>query len=70
MKRNKVKVKVTVPYAKSLIPVGHTEADIKTFYFDRELGRWQELNGVFTIILKTPENFLASNTFNDLQKYA
>ncbi|RKZ54024.1 MAG: hypothetical protein DRR16_14210 [Candidatus Parabeggiatoa sp. nov. 3] len=42
----KNKVKVTVPYAKSLIPTGHTEDDIKTFYFDRELGRWQELERV------------------------
>ncbi len=45
MKFNK-KVKVKIPYAKSLIPDGHTEADIKTFYFDRELGRWQELERV------------------------
>ncbi|EDN72687.1 conserved hypothetical protein [Beggiatoa sp. SS] len=42
----KNKVKVTVPYAKSLIPTGHTEDDIKTFYFDRELGKWQELERV------------------------
>ncbi|MEK8016232.1 MAG: FG-GAP-like repeat-containing protein, partial [Candidatus Parabeggiatoa sp.] len=42
----KNKVKVTVPYSKSLIPTGHTEDDIKTFYFDRELGKWQELERV------------------------
>jgi len=42
----KNKVKVTVPYAKSLIPAGHSEDDIKTFYFDRELGKWQELEKV------------------------
>jgi len=43
----KNKVKVTVPYAKSLIPAEHTEVDIKPFYFDRKLGRWQELERVF-----------------------
>jgi hypothetical protein len=39
----KNKVKVKIPYNKSLIPTGHSETDIKTYYFDKELGRWQEL---------------------------
>ncbi|MFZ3090664.1 MAG: SpvB/TcaC N-terminal domain-containing protein [Nitrospirota bacterium] len=37
------KIKVTLPYNKALIPPGHTEQDIKTFYFDDQAGSWKEL---------------------------
>ena len=37
------KIKVTLPYNKAIIPPGHTEQDIKTFYFDDQAGSWKEL---------------------------
>jgi len=40
------KLKVSLPYDKTLIPPGLTEQDIKTFYFDDQLGSWQELERV------------------------
>ncbi|HLQ24523.1 MAG TPA: SpvB/TcaC N-terminal domain-containing protein, partial [Acidiferrobacterales bacterium] len=39
-------VNVTLPYDKALIPPGHTEDDIKTFYFDDQAGRWIALDGI------------------------
>ncbi|MFL6650857.1 MAG: SpvB/TcaC N-terminal domain-containing protein, partial [Sulfurifustaceae bacterium] len=39
-------VTVTLPYDKALIPPGHTEDDIKTFYFDDQAGRWVALDRV------------------------
>jgi hypothetical protein len=36
-------VAVTLPYDKALIPPGHTEDDVKTFYFDDNAGRWVQL---------------------------
>jgi len=32
-----------MPYDRALIPPGHTEDDVKTFYFGRPAGRWIEL---------------------------
>ena len=39
-------IAVALPYDKSLIPPGHTEDDVKTFYFDEAAGRWVELRRV------------------------
>ncbi|MGB5080716.1 MAG: hypothetical protein WBO23_08230, partial [Burkholderiales bacterium] len=36
-------VAVKLPYDRGLIPPGHTEDDVKTFYFDDQAGRWVEL---------------------------
>ncbi|TMH38176.1 MAG: hypothetical protein E6H59_11525, partial [Betaproteobacteria bacterium] len=36
-------VSLAMPYDKALIPPGHTEDDVKTFYFDDQAGRWVEL---------------------------
>jgi len=33
-------VAVTTPYDRGLIPPGHTEDDVTTFYFDDQAGRW------------------------------
>src|SRR6266704_3007540 len=33
-------VAVTMPYDKALVPPGHTEDDVTTFYFDDQAGRW------------------------------
>ena len=37
---------VTLPYDRSLIPVGHREDDIHTFYFDDVSGSWKPLERV------------------------
>lgn len=37
------KLKVTLPYNKSLIPPGLTEDDVRTFWFDAQAGRWKPL---------------------------
>jgi hypothetical protein len=39
----KSKIKVKLPYDKSLLPEGYTEQEIKTYYYDEELGHWQPL---------------------------
>jgi hypothetical protein len=44
--RFKNKIRISLPYNKSLIPPGLTEQDIKTFYFDEEAGSWKELERV------------------------
>ena len=36
-------VKVHLPYDKSKLPQGMKESDIKTFYFDRQAGKWEPL---------------------------
>jgi len=36
-------VSLAMPYDRALIPPGHTEDDVKTFYFDDQAGRWIEL---------------------------
>lgn len=38
-------VTVMLPYDKALIPPGHSEDDVKTFYFDDQAGRWIALEG-------------------------
>ena len=40
------KIKIGVPYDKTLIPPGLTEQDVKTFYFDEQAGSWKELERV------------------------
>lgn len=40
------KINVKLPYNKALIPPGHTEDDVKTFYFDEQAGRWIALERV------------------------
>ncbi|HEY0734504.1 MAG TPA: SpvB/TcaC N-terminal domain-containing protein, partial [Herpetosiphonaceae bacterium] len=40
------KIRLSLPYDKTLIPPGLTEQDIKTFYFDEQTGTWQELERV------------------------
>jgi RHS repeat-associated protein len=39
-------VDLALPYDKALIPPGHSEDDVKTFYFDDTTGRWIELERV------------------------
>ena len=41
-------VKVHLPYDKSKLPQGMKESDIKTFYFDREAGKWEPLQTAAT----------------------
>ena len=36
-------VNVTLPYDKALIPPGHTEDDVRTYFFDEQAGRWVPL---------------------------
>ncbi len=36
-------VKVALPYDKGLIPQGYTEADVRTFYYDEGLKKWQQV---------------------------
>ena len=36
-------VSVTVPYVKRLIPAGHTSADVRTFYYNEDLHRWEQV---------------------------
>jgi hypothetical protein len=36
-------VKLALPYDKSLIPVGYTEADVRTFYYDENLKKWEQV---------------------------
>lgn len=53
----KNKIKVTLPYKKSMIPFGHMEDDIKTFYFDEESGSWKALERV--TVDKATENIIS-----------
>ncbi|MBN2753625.1 MAG: hypothetical protein JXR81_02030, partial [Candidatus Goldbacteria bacterium] len=34
------KVKIKLPYDRKLIPAGHTEDEVRTFYFDENLSKW------------------------------
>ena len=36
-------VKLKLPFNKNRIPQGYTDADVRVFYFDEDLGRWQAL---------------------------
>jgi len=36
-------ISVTLPYSKKQIPAGHTEADVRTFYYDETLHRWEQV---------------------------
>jgi RHS repeat-associated protein len=36
-------VNVTLPYDRALIPPGHTEDDVRTYFFDEQAGRWVAL---------------------------
>ncbi|HEY0603173.1 MAG TPA: SpvB/TcaC N-terminal domain-containing protein, partial [Herpetosiphonaceae bacterium] len=40
------KIRLSLPYDKTLIPPGLTAQDIKTFYFDEQTGSWKELERV------------------------
>jgi RHS repeat-associated protein len=40
------KIRLSVPYDKTLIPPGLTAQDIKTFYFDEQTGSWKALERV------------------------
>ena len=40
------KITVSLPYDPALIPEGLTADDLRTFFFDDQLGRWQELDRV------------------------
>jgi RHS repeat-associated protein len=42
----KNKIKVTLPYSKASIPAGHTEQDVRTYYFDTQAGSWKVLERV------------------------
>ena len=42
----KNKIKVTLPYSKASIPPGHTEADVRTYFFDTQAGSWKVLERV------------------------
>lgn len=45
-KKFRKNIEVYVPYDKTKIPAGLTEEDIKTWYFDEEVGRWVPLERV------------------------
>ena len=34
---------MTLTYDKGLIPAGHTENDVRTFYYAEELHRWEQV---------------------------
>jgi RHS repeat-associated protein len=36
-------VRLTLPYDRALIPAGHTQADVRTFYYDEGLKRWEQV---------------------------
>src|SRR6185436_17278522 len=36
-------IRVTLPYAKKLIPAGYTESDVRTFYYSEDLNRWEQV---------------------------
>jgi RHS repeat-associated protein len=36
-------IAVTLPYDRALIPPGHTEDDVRTYFFDEQAGRWVAL---------------------------
>jgi len=36
-------VKLALPYDKGLIPQGYTESDVRTFYYDEGLKKWQQV---------------------------
>jgi RHS repeat-associated protein len=36
-------IRMTLPYAKSLIPAGYTESDVRTFYYNEVLHRWDQV---------------------------
>lgn len=42
----KNKIKVTLPYSKAMIPPGHTEQDVRTYFFDTQAGSWKVLERV------------------------
>ncbi|MDM8562550.1 hypothetical protein QUF54_04270, partial [Candidatus Marithioploca araucensis] len=42
----KEKIKLNLPYNKSLLPADKTGQDIKTYYCDEEIGRWLVLERV------------------------
>ena len=42
----KSKIKITLPYNKALIPAGHTEDDVRTYFFDEEAGSWKAIERV------------------------
>src|SRR5512139_123634 len=42
----KNKIKVTLPYSKASIPAGHTEQDVRTYFFDTQAGSWKVLERV------------------------
>jgi RHS repeat-associated protein len=45
-KKFKKNIKVKLPYDKSKLPEGMSEADIRTYYFDEETGHWRALERV------------------------
>ena len=53
-------VNVTLPYDRALIPPGHTEDDVRTYFFDEQAGRWVALP--FASVDKT--NKLLNSTTN------
>jgi RHS repeat-associated protein len=36
-------ISVTLPYSKKLIPTGYTAADVRTFYYNEDLHRWEQV---------------------------
>jgi RHS repeat-associated protein len=42
----KSQIKVVMPYDRSQLPEGMTEEEIRAYYFDEQLGTWQELERV------------------------
>jgi len=61
----KKKIKIKLPYNKSLLPSWKTEQDIKTFYFDKEIGRWAPLERV-AVDTKTQEVTSYTDHFTDM----
>src|SRR5262245_2459726 len=59
------KIKVSVPYDETLIPAGFTEQDLRTYFFDTEMGQWQILDRV---AVDTANRLIVSSTdhFTDM----
>ncbi|HSF43824.1 MAG TPA: SpvB/TcaC N-terminal domain-containing protein [Thermoanaerobaculia bacterium] len=55
-------VRLEIPYDASLLPAGMTDADVRTFYFDEEAGRWfpvprLEVKAGGAVVVSTTDHF-------------
>lgn len=58
-------IQVTLPYDKTQIPVGYTDTDVQTYYYDEDLERWALLEAV-TVSTDTQEVISLTDHFTDM----